>query len=68
MALNTTTNPTDFAQYMQLEQHLMNILSQNAVLTTASQGLTTANITEINDSIKKIQDNIQVILTTAAGE
>ena len=67
MALNTTTDPFDFAQYMQLEQHLMNVLQQNAQLPLADRPLTSAIVTEMNDTLQIIQDNLQLILTAAAA-
>lgn len=61
------TDSTDLALYQSLETHLMTALQTNANMPNyATIGLTTANITEVNDTIAQIQLNIQAIVNAAA--
>lgn len=66
MSFSTPADLTDINQYVALETHLMNVLERNALLPSVDRPLTPGNITEINDTITSIQNNLQTMIAAAA--
>lgn len=60
----TVDNSADLAQYKDLIQYMVAILDKEATIPVPS--LSSANITELNDSIAIALVNIQAIITNAA--